>query len=67
MKFNFGFGDTLRDTTTGFRGVVMARAEYSMGNKQYALCSKSLHNGKPVGLIWLDETRLVRVRRAKKK
>lgn len=65
MKFKFELGETLKDKITGFKGVVMARAEYFTGCIHYGLCSQSLHDGKPIDWEWIDESQLVKVRGAK--
>jgi len=64
MKFELG--EILKDRVTGFGGVVMGRTEYFTDCTHYGLCSQSLKDGKPMDWEWFDETRLVRVKGAKK-
>lgn len=64
MKFELG--EILKDKVTGFRGVAMARTEYFTDCEHYGLCSQKLHDGKPINWEWFDETRLVRVKGAKR-
>ena len=52
--FEIALGATVEDKITGFRGVVMRRAEYLNGCIKYAVQSTELHDGKPLGWEWFD-------------
>ena len=62
----FELGEVLKDKVTGFKGVVMGRTEYFTDCTHYGLQSQELKDGKPLGWEWFDETRLERVKGAKK-
>jgi hypothetical protein len=71
MKSKFELGEILMDKITGFKGVAMGRTEYFTDCTHYGLsivrCSQSLNkDGKVLDYEWFDETRLVRVKGAKK-
>lgn len=56
--FSINLGAHVRDTITGFRGVVTARIEYLTGCRQYTLTPTTLHDAKPIPSEWFDESRL---------
>ena len=52
------FGDTAKDTVTGFTGQVIALAQYATGNSQALLQPKVGVVGKWVDAIWIDLERI---------
>jgi len=57
--FKFDIGTQLRDTVTGFEGVVMGRTQYHTGCNHYGLLSRKLSKeGKPTDWLWFDESLL---------
>ena len=57
--FKFKLGAKVKDTLTGFEGVVMARTEYYTGCNTYGIQSPKLIKGNaPAEWIWIDEVRL---------
>ena len=56
-------GDLLKDQVTGLEGVVMVVAFYSTGCTHYGLQSKKLQDGLPQKWEWVDQSRLVLVKR----
>ncbi|KKL15074.1 hypothetical protein LCGC14_2509270 [marine sediment metagenome] len=60
--FEYEMGETLRDIVTGFRGVVMARAEYQSGCIHYGLQPTKIGaDGKLPDWEYLDSSRVERV------
>ena len=58
--FKFEIGSIVKETVTGFEGVVMARCEYATGCLHYELQPRKIDkDGKPIEGRWYDETRLV--------
>jgi len=51
-------GVEAEDTYSGFKGVVIARAEYINGCIQYLLRARSKENGEPTQM-WFDEEELI--------
>lgn len=51
-------GQEVRDSITGFEGVVTGIAEYLYGCRQACVVSKTLQEGKVI-VLWFDEQRLV--------
>lgn len=66
MERKFELGEILKDKISGFQGVAMARIEYFTDCVHYGLCPQALINGKSVEWEYFDETRLVKVKGAKK-
>ena len=67
-KRKFKMKDTLRDTVTGFAGVVLAITDHVTGCVHYGLQTQSLDkDGKVREYEWFDESRLKRVKPAEKK
>lgn len=66
-EFKFGVGEVIKDKVTGFEGVVMCQSYYFTGGNHYGLVAqeKEKDGGVP-DYIWLDESRLVGVSKAKK-
>lgn len=59
----YPLGATLRDTITGFQGVVTGRGEYLNGCVRYSLQPPALDNeGQPAKEGWFDEEQLELVR-----
>jgi len=65
--FKFGLNDLVKDTLTGFKGVVVARSQWQNGCIRYGVQSQKLHEGKLVEEQWLDEQRLELVQAAPEK
>jgi hypothetical protein len=60
MEFKYALGDELKDTITGFTGIVMARTDYLTGCQHYGLIPRKLDkDGNPQDYQWIDESRLV--------
>ena len=60
--FKVELGKIARDKVTGFKGIVMGRAEYLTGCKKYALQSQKLtKEGKSMDWEWFDEMMVVEV------
>lgn len=60
--FKFALGSMLRDSITGYAGVVMGRTEYLYGCTRYTLQSKTLDkDGKPQEWASFDEPQLEEV------
>jgi hypothetical protein len=58
--FTFPLGARVRDTITGYEGIITARTEFINGCKRYAVQSENLDkDGKIVEPCWLDEEQLV--------
>jgi hypothetical protein len=51
-------GDKVKDTITGFIGVVVGRSEWLFGCVRCAVQGEKLHEGKPVDAIWIDDGQL---------
>lgn len=51
-------GDLVRDTITGFQGIVVCRAEWLNGCVRATVQPKSLHEGKPVETSSFDVEQL---------
>ncbi len=58
----FGFGDILRDTITGFEGTAVGFAAYITGCAQLCLTPKAKNDGKYPDSTWIDVDRLEMVR-----
>lgn len=64
MKFEMG--EVVKDRVTGFKGVILAQSLYFTGCRHYGLCAQGLKDERPIPWEWFDETRLVKVKGAKK-
>lgn len=53
--FKFELGSKVRDTVTGFTGLVTIRTDWLAGLRRYALKPTILHDGKPIEAMWADE------------
>jgi len=61
MEFKFELGEILKDTVTGFCGVIMGRTQYITGCNHYGLLTRKLSkDGKVPDWEWMDEMRLQR-------
>lgn len=56
--FKIELGEKVKDSVTGFKGTVTARAEYLTGCRQYAVTAKTVGN-KIAESGWYDEDRLL--------
>lgn len=56
--FRLDLGQRVKDTVTGFSGVITARCEYLTGCIQYSVTAEKLENGDS-RQNWFDEDRLV--------
>lgn len=54
-------GDNVKDTITGYTGVVVARTEWLYGCVRFGVQSKELKDGKPMDVYWLDEAQTVKL------
>ena len=58
-------GDKVKDSITGFEGIVVARAEYLNGCVSCQVEAKELKDGVPLKAQWFDEQRLTSQSKAK--
>ncbi len=57
--FKFENGSRVRDIITGYQGIVGGRTQYLTDCVQYGIVKEGLDkDGKTVGWLWLDESRL---------
>lgn len=63
----FGLGDTVKDTLTGFEGVLTSRTVWWNGCDRYSVRSQKLHDGKVVGDEVFDGLQLDLVKAANPK
>ena len=64
VNFKFNNGDLLRDSVTGYEGVVMVRAEYSTGCHHYGLQPRNPKDNVLGVWEWIDQSRLSLVERS---
>lgn len=57
-------GDKVKDTVTGFTGIVVTRAEHLNGCIRFGVQSDKLKDGIPSDAQWFDEPQLVLVKPA---
>lgn len=57
-------GDKVKDSITGFEGVVVARIEYLNGCIQFEVLPAGLKDGQPLKAHWIDEQRLTKTSKA---
>jgi hypothetical protein len=69
FKGKFGNGDTVRDTITGFEGVVIGvRVTFWLnGCRRYGIQPREMKDGKPIDSAWFDEEQLELVSEAEPK
>mgnify|MGYP001612308887 FL=1 len=58
-------GDCVRDTVSGFVGIVVAKADYRNGTTKYCIEAVILDNGKMLQEVWLDAWRVEATEQAK--
>ena len=63
VKFKYNNGDLLRDSVTGYEGIVMVCSEYSTGCHHYGLQPRKPKDGKLGDWEWLDQSRLSLVKK----
>ncbi len=63
-EFKYELGAKVRDNITGFTGVVTSRTECITGGNRFEVEGGITEEGKPVGIEWVDEDRLVLVQAA---
>jgi hypothetical protein len=51
-------GDKVKDSITGFTGIVTARTEWLNGCDRLGVQSQELHDGKPTDAQWFDVMQL---------
>ena len=56
--FKIELGEKVKDCVTGFKGVVIARAQYITGCNQYGVAPKAVKN-EAKDSRWFDEDRLI--------
>jgi hypothetical protein len=56
--FKFDLGQTLKDTITGYEGVVYSRSQWWNGCNTYGIKSRELKDGKPMDSVHFDEPQL---------
>lgn len=57
-------GDVVKDVITDFEGVVTARCSYITGCTHYGVTPIELKDGRPQDFVWLDEQRVVFVKKS---
>jgi len=62
FEFKFKMGDELKDTLTGFSGIVVARSQYLTGCNRYSLQKQKLtKEGRPEKWESFDEDMLIKI------
>jgi hypothetical protein len=54
----FALKETVRDSITGFEGIVTGATFWSNGCVRYSVQSKTMKDGKPIEPEWFDEQQL---------
>lgn len=62
MNYKFKFGDEVKDKITGFTGIVTGAASYMTGCNQI-LVQPPLSGGKWAEALWLDDGRLIKIKK----
>lgn len=65
--FKFNVGDDVKDTLTGYKGVIEARTEWLNGCIRYQVLSRKLKDGKVQDAHVFDEQQLAIIKTAKPK
>lgn len=52
-------GDRVRDSVTGYAGIVIGRTHWLFGCTRITVQAQELHEGKPVEMVSFDEPQLV--------
>ncbi len=58
IEFVFNNGDKVRDTITGYEGIVRGRSDFLTGCKRYGVQSCQMKDNKPAEWEWFDESQL---------
>ena len=58
MNKEIALGKEAKDKVTGFKGILVGKADYLFGCTQYAIKPKVDKQGKPVDNEWFDEGRI---------
>lgn len=64
-KKKIKLGDEVRDTISGYQGIVTAVSEFLNGCVRCGIQSQKLHEGKPIETYWIDEPQLELVKKNK--
>jgi len=65
-EFKYGLGDEVKETITGFKGIVRCRTQWLSNCNTYGLQSAKLNkDGEPADLVSFDEPRLKLVKAGK--
>lgn len=64
QKNKMKLGDKVKDSVTGFTGIVTARTTFLHGCVRCGVQSDKLKDGKPVDAVWIDEPQLSLVKAA---
>lgn len=51
-------GDRVKDTITGFEGIVIGISSWLNGCRTIGIKPEKLHEGKPIESVWFDEPRI---------
>lgn len=52
-------GDQVKDSISGFKGIVVGRAEFLYGCVQLSIAPQETKDGRVLDTVWLDEDRVV--------
>lgn len=58
MPAEIKLGSHVKDTLSGFEGIVIAVTHWLYGCNRYGVQPKGLHEGKPIEAQWFDEAQL---------
>ena len=58
MNKEIKLGKEAKDKVTGFKGIIIGKADYLYGCTQYALKPKVDKSGKPMDTEWFDDGRI---------
>ena len=67
MDFTFNIGDEVKDTITGFKGIVTARTQWLNNCNTYGVQPTKLKDGAPQAVIYFDQPQLELVKKKKVK
>jgi len=56
--FKFETGDSVKDSITGFYGLIIGRTQWLHNCNTYCVKSRELKDGKPMDAQWFDEPQL---------
>ena len=57
-NFKFNIGDKVKDTITGFQGIITARTQWLNNCNTYNVQSQELKDGQPTDRVFFDEPQL---------